>query len=83
MSCTTIVLPSFRMKKMADRITPSTTPLDRSCVTTTVIVVASMTMEDWTGVERRLSTDFQSKVPTETMIITATSAAIGMRATQS
>ncbi|MNI39389.1 hypothetical protein D3C73_935700 [compost metagenome] len=42
-----------------------------------------MTMEDCSGVAGRFRTDFQSKVPTETMIITATRAAIGMRATQS
>ena len=42
-----------------------------------------MTIDDCMGVERRRSTEPQSKVPIDTMIITATSAAIGMRATQS
>ena len=71
------------MKKMAERMTPSTTPFDRSWVRTTVIVVASMTTEDWNGMVRSFSTEVQLKVPIETMIMTATSAAIGMRATQS
>ena len=42
-----------------------------------------MTMDDWIGRVRSFSTEFQSNVPTDTMIITATRAAIGMRATQS
>ena len=71
------------MKKMADRITPSMTPLDRSWVRTTVTVVATMTMEDCMGVERSRITEPQSKVPMETMIITATRAAMGICATQS
>ena len=71
------------MKKMADSTTPSITPLDRSWVSTTVAVVAIMTTDDCNGVERSLVTEPQSKVPTDTMIITATRAAIGIIATQS
>ena len=77
-----MVLPTRRMKKIADSSTPSITPLERSWVATTVTVVATMTIDDCTGVERSFRTEAQSKVPTETMIITATRAAIGIRATQ-
>ena len=47
--------------------------------------VATMTMVSDFGIRRSVAgwMECQSKVPTETMIITATSAAIGMRATTS
>ena len=78
-----MVLPAFRMKKMAERTTPRTTPFDRSWVMTTVAVVASMTMLDWRGRVRIFQIEPQSKAPMATVIITATRAAMGMRATQS
>ena len=47
---------------------------------TTTTTVATITMVSLFGIRRRVAgrTLCQSKVPTETMIITATSAAIGM-----
>ena len=57
----------------------------RLWVATVTTTVASMTAVSDFGIRRRVLgwMECQSKVPTETMIITATSAAIGMRATTS
>jgi hypothetical protein len=82
-SLTEIILPTLRAKNSTLSNTPSTTPLARSWVASTVRVVASMTIVDCTGIERSFRTELQSKVVNDTMIITATRAAIGIRATQS
>jgi hypothetical protein len=68
-------------KKMPESRTPASTPSERSCVATTTITVVSMTIDEVGGWRRRLGIEFQLKVPIETMIITATSAGIGMRPT--
>ncbi len=59
------------------------TPMARlwvSTVTTTVTTITTLLLGGW---RRRLRIDSQLKVPMETMIITATRAAMGMRDTQS
>ena len=65
--------------------TPAMTPYARLPVATVTATVTSMTMFSLSGI--RLSVAgwmlCQSKVPTETMIITATSTAIGIRPTAS
>ncbi len=63
--------------------TPTNTPKARLCVQTTTITVLIMTTLVESGYFFRLRMDCQSNVPIETIIITATSAAMGMRATQS
>ena len=57
----------------------------RLWVATTTTTVATMTMVSLLGIRRSVAGRMlcQSKVPTETMIMTATSAAIGMTATTS
>ena len=63
-------------------MTPTTTPMARLWVATTTATVATMTRVSLLGIRRRVAgrTLCQSKVPTETMIMTATRAAIGMTA---
>ncbi len=58
-------------------------PLAKSCVATTTTTVANITTLELLGLVPRLRIDAQLKVPIDTMIRTATSAAMGMRATQS
>jgi len=70
-------------KKKPESRTPISTPLARSCVPTVTTTVASITTLELLGCSRRLRIEPQLKVPMDTMIITATSAAIGIRATQS
>jgi len=59
------------------------TPWARSCVATVTTTVASITALELFGCSRRLRTESQLKVPIETMIITATSAAMGICLTHS
>jgi hypothetical protein len=65
--------------------TPSTTPIARLCVATVATTVTSMTRVSERGMRRSVAgrIECQSKVPTQTMIITATRAAIGIRPTTS
>ena len=65
--------------------TPRTTPIARLPVHTVATTVTSMTRVSGSGMTRRVRgwTECQSNVPTDTMIITATSAAMGMRPTMS
>jgi hypothetical protein len=74
-------LPTLRAKKIALSRTPTKTPIERSWVKTTVTTVANITRLSVIGITRSFWSDFQSKVPTETVIITATSAPMGIRAT--
>ncbi len=67
---------------MPERSTPSSTPMARLWVITTPATVASMTMLDERGCVRRFPSEDQLNVPTETMIMMATSAGIGMMATR-
>src|SRR5699024_7587218 len=62
-------------------ITPAKTPLAKSFVQTTTMTVTSMTTDDCQGCERKFLMDPQLKVPMDTIIITATNAGIGIRAT--
>ena len=64
-------------------MTPTSTPYARLCVATTTTTVASMTTLDVAGFVRKLLSELQLKVPIDTMIMTATSAAIGIRPTVS
>ena len=68
---------------MPDSKTPTRTPIARLCVETTPATVASMTTLELRGCVLRFLIDVQLKVPIETMIMTATSAAIGISFTQS
>ena len=63
--------------------TPVSTPNARLSVATTTTTVASITTLVDSGWLRRLLMERQEKVPMETMIMTATRAAMGMRVTQS
>jgi len=65
--------------------TPMITPTARLWVATTTATVMTMTAVSLFGIRFSVEglIECQSKVPTETMIITATSAAIGMIATTS
>ena len=74
-----------RAKRVIATRTPTTTPMARLWVATVTATVATMTVVSDLGIRRRVAgwMECQSKVPTETMIITATRAAIGMRATTS
>ena len=76
-------LPTLLAKKNPDKSTPTRTPIARSCVKTTTTTVEIMTTLAASGCSRRLRIEAQLKVPIETMIITATSAAIGIIATRS
>ncbi|MNX88938.1 hypothetical protein D3C86_1209300 [compost metagenome] len=58
--------------------TPTKTPSARLWVATTTATVATITMLVEIGWVFRLRTDSQENVPIETMIITATSAAMGI-----
>ncbi|RML63619.1 hypothetical protein APX70_05714 [Pseudomonas syringae pv. maculicola] len=62
---------------------PATTPNARLWVATTTTTVTSITMLVESGYSLRLRIDPQLKVLTETIIITATKAAIGILANQS
>ncbi|MNV58815.1 hypothetical protein D3C71_1512070 [compost metagenome] len=62
--------------------TPASTPRARSCVQTTTTTVASMTTDDCQGCVRRLRIEPQLNVPMDTMIMTATSAGMGILATK-
>ena len=73
----------FQAKKIPLSSTPMSTPIARLWVATTAVTVASMTTLELTGWVRRFLIDAQLKVPIETMIMTATRAAIGMRPTAS
>ncbi len=75
--------PTLWAKKKPESRTPTSTPLARSCVATVTATVASITTLELLGCSRRLRMEAQLKVPMDTMIITATSAAMGIRATQS
>ncbi len=69
--------------KLSEAIsTPVSTPKARLCVATTTATVASMTTLVERGCVRRLAMERQENVPMETIIITATSAAIGIWETQ-
>ncbi|SAW21307.1 Uncharacterised protein [Klebsiella pneumoniae] len=72
------------MAKFSEAIsTPVSTPNARLSVATTTTTVASITTLVDSGWLRRLLMERQEKVPMETMIITATRAAMGIRDTQS
>src|SRR5262249_21620723 len=71
-------LPTLRAKNTADRSTPVITPFARSCVATVTITVPSMTTLDTVGCVLRFRMERQLKVLSDTMIITATSAAMGI-----
>src|SRR3546814_13140766 len=62
-------------------MTPARTPCARSCVQTTITTVTIITTEDCHGWYRMSLIERHEKVPIETMIMTATSEAIGMIAT--
>src|SRR3546814_5905102 len=68
-------------KKRPERMTPARTPCARSCVQTTITTVTIITTEDCHGWYRMSLIERHEKVPIETMIMTATSEAIGMIAT--
>src|SRR5690625_2190812 len=68
---------------MADNSTPTNTPIARLWVTTTTATTTIITMFDDNGSLGMLRIESHEKVPIETMIITAASAAIGIWATQS
>ena len=74
------ILPA---KKMPDRSTPTSTPMARLWVQTTVTTVASMTMEEERGWTASAVIEDQEKVPIETMIMIATRAGMGMMLTRS
>src|SRR5690554_769606 len=75
--------PTLRAKNKALSNTPSNTPNAKLWVTTTTATVLSITIEELFGWLRKATTDDQLKVPIDTMIITATTAALGICATQS
>ena len=75
--------PTLCAKKNPESSTPASTPWARSWVATTTATVAIITALELFGVLRRLRNDAQLKVPIDTMIITATSAAMGICFTQS
>ncbi len=77
------IRPTLRAKNSADSSTPVSTPLARSCVATVTITVPSITSEELLGCSRNSANERQWKVPMLTMIITATSAAIGICRTHS
>ena len=74
-----------RAKRVIATSTPTPTPIARLWVSTVTATVETMTVVSDLGIRRRVLgwIECQSKVATETMIITATSAAIGMSATTS
>ena len=59
------------------RRTPTSTPWARSWVQTTTTTVETITIEECDGWLRSFLIEVQLKVPTDTMIMTATSAGIG------
>jgi hypothetical protein len=73
MTCATL-----RAKNNEASSTPAPTPSARLCVQTTVTTVTIITMLVVEGCTARFLNEAQEKVPMETMIITATSAAIGI-----
>ena len=74
-----------RANSTAAATTPTPTPIARLCVHTVTATVSTMTTVSLTGIRRRVEGRMlcQSKVATDTTIITATSTAIGMIATTS
>ncbi len=80
---TSTALTILRAKKIAESSTPANTPSDRSWVITVVPTVTISTVASVRGSLCRVVSEPQSKVAMETMIITATSAAIGMIETRS
>lgn len=76
-------LATFQAKNRPDRITPATTPMARLRVQTTTATVVSITTLDRRGLTVRLRIEPQSKVLTDTIVITATSAAMGINPTMS
>nr|AAD47995.1 hypothetical protein G [Pseudomonas sp. R9] len=70
-------------KNIAASSTPANTPKARLWVATTTTTVTTMTMLVDNGCFFRLRSESQLKVPMDTMIITATSAAIGICFSQS
>src|SRR5690554_1249674 len=80
---TYIMRPILLAKKSADKSTPTSTPKARLWVATTTKTVAIITILVETGCFFRLIIEVQEKVPIETMIITATKAAIGICFNQS
>src|SRR3546814_20238102 len=63
---------------MPESNTPVSTPSERSCVATTTTTVATITTDEAGGWRRRFGIEFQLNVPIETIIITATSAGMGI-----
>src|SRR3546814_4403406 len=63
---------------MPESNTPVSTPSERSCVATTTTTVATITTDEAGGWRRRFGIEFQLNVPIETLIITATSAGMGI-----
>ncbi|MDT4834415.1 hypothetical protein FQZ97_680510 [compost metagenome] len=65
-------------KKTALSSTPARTPIARLCVATTTTTVVNMTKDELFGCMRRSLTERQLNVLIDTMIMTATSAAMGI-----
>ncbi len=77
-SLSTFTFDILATKKIALSRMPINTPIDRLCVTTTAMTVTTMTVESDKGTRVRLRSEDQSNVPIETMIMTPTSAGIGI-----
>src|SRR5690625_4727035 len=78
LTCSTC--PTLRAKNSALNNTPTSTPMARLLVAITTMTVAIMTMLDDLGCSRRLRNEDQSKVPIDTMTMTATNDAMGIMA---
>ena len=76
---TRLIRETLPAKNTPDSSTPTSTPMARSRVATTTATVASITTEEGSGLLRRARSERQEKVLSETMIITAVSAATGTR----
>src|SRR3546814_12238547 len=63
---------------MPESNTPVSTPSERSCGATTTTTVATITTDEAGGWRRRFGIELQLNVPIETIIITATSAGMGI-----
>ena len=74
---------TWRANNSAESTMPTETPRARLCVQTTVPTVTTITSVSVTGIVRTPASDDQSNVPTDTMTMTATSAPIGIRTSQS
>src|SRR5690554_946947 len=70
--------PTLLAKNSAASNTPAKTPNAKLCVATTTTTVTTMTMLVDNGCSFRFLIEPQLKVPIETMIITATKAAMGI-----